>query len=231
MKEVVVITGTSKGIGKAVAERFLSEGYEVHGIDILAEPEFRCKQPSGKYTHHIADVSIYTTLPEIENVSILINNAGQQTPTPSQRRDYCNDIDVNLKGVINCTEKYGLNHNIKSIVNMASVSAHNGAEFPWYVASKGGVLSYTKWTAQQIAKYGATCNSLSFGGVRTSLNDIVMYDKEKWANIMSVTPLKKWATDDECADWTYFASVINKSMTGQDIIIDNGETSWSNFVW
>lgn len=231
MKGTVVITGTSKGIGKAVAERFVSQGYDVHGIDILDLPEFRCKQPSGKYTHHAVDMTMYSCLPEIENVSILINNAGQQTPELSQKYDSCTDIDVNLKGLIICTEKYGLQPNIKSIVNMASVSAHNGAEFPWYVASKGGVLSYTKWTAQQIAKYGATCNSLSFGGVRTSLNDGVMYDPDKWNDIMKVTPLKKWATADEAADWTYFVAVINRSMTGQDIIIDNGETSWTNFVW
>jgi len=107
---------------------------------------------------------------------------------------------------------------------MASVSAQ-------YVASKGGVLAYTKWTANEIAKYGATCNSLSFGGVITDLNKPVLDDEDKWNKIMDVTPLKKWATAEEAAEWTYFISVNNKSMTSQDVIIDNGESSFTQFVW
>ena len=48
---------------------------------------------------------------------------------------------------------------------------------------------------------------------------------------MKYTPLKKWATPEEIADWVYFFTVINKSCTGQDLIIDNGETSQTHFVW
>lgn len=214
----VVITGSSNGIGLACSVLFTYRGHDVYGID---------KHPSSysdsKYIHYIADVRNKDELPGIDNVDILINNAGEQNSA--------DDIDTNLKGLINTTEVYGLQPNIKSIVNMASVSAHNGAEFPRYAASKGGVLSYTKWTANEIAKYGATCNSLSFGGVTTDINRHVIDDISKWNEIMEVTPLKKWATPQEAAEWTYFISVINKSMTGQDIIIDNGETSKTNFVW
>lgn len=217
----VVVTGSSKGIGLAVANLFLEYGHEVHGIDILESSI----NDNKNYLHHVADVRNKFRLPDIQDVDILINNAGCQNSD--------DDIDTNLKGLINCTEVYGLQPNIKSIVNMASVSAHNGAEFPRYAASKGGVLSYTKWTATEIAKYGehATCNSLSFGGVLTDLNAQVMYDESKWKEIMEVTPLKKWATTREAAEWTYFVAVINKSMTGQDIIIDNGESSYTKFVW
>lgn len=216
----VVITGTSHGIGKATALTFLMNGYIVYGIDV--EPS-TITYMDHNYIHIQADVSDYDSLPDIEDVDILINNAGVQN---SGR-----DIEINLKGVINCTKKYGLQPNIKSILNQASVSAHNGAEFPEYVASKGGVLSYTKWTAQEVAKYGATCNSLSFGGVLTDLNAPVMDDKDCWNQIMEVTPLKKWATPQEAADWVYFFTVRNKSCTGQDLIIDNGETMLSHFVW
>lgn len=214
----VVITGSSSGIGLAVARKFLSEGHEVHGIDIRC-----CEIYDKNYVHHLVDVRNTFGLPIIKDVEILINNAGVQNSN--------DDIGVNLQGLINCTERYGLHPCIKSIVNMASVSAHNGAEFPEYVASKGGVLAYTKWTATEVAKYGATCNSLSFGGVLTSLNSPVIENESKWNQIMEVTPLKKWATPEEAAEWTYFISVVNKSMTGQDIIIDNGESSYTKFVW
>ena len=215
---LVVITGTSHGIGNATMKRFLMAGYEVVGIDKDIFDE-----PLENYTHFVCDIS-KDELPDLdEPVNILVNNAGIQGTDK--------DIDVNLKGLIRCTEKYGLQENISAIVNLASVSAHNGAEFGHYVASKGGVLSYTKWAAKQVAKYNATCNSLSFGGVFTELNSQVIDDPNKWDKIMEQTPLKKWMSRRECAEWIYFVSVINKSMSGQDIIIDNLESLNHTFVW
>lgn len=218
---VVVITGTSEGMGTEIARKFLSAGHTVHGIDVKdVNPELG---QFSKYIHHIADVSHKESLPAIKGVNILINNAGVQNT------GY--DIDINLKGTIYCTEKYGMQPSIKSILNQASVSAHNGAEFPEYTASKGGVLAYTKWCAKEVAKYGATCNSLSFGGVTTALNAPVMEDPELWEQIMMLTPLRKWASEREAADWVYFMTVVNRSATGQDVIVDNGEILNSQFVW
>lgn len=214
----VVVTGSSKGMGVEIAKKFLREGYEVCGLDVEEASIF-----DTHYHHYQCDVANKNSLPNIQGVNILINNAGVQN---SGR-----DIEVNLKGVINCTEKYGLQPSIKSVLNQASVSAHNGAEFGEYTASKGGVLSYTVWTAKQIAQYGATCNSLSFGGVLTELNKPVIEDKEAWEEIMMMTPLRKWATEKEAAEWVYFMTVINKSATGQDVIVDNGEMTNHSFVW
>lgn len=213
----VVITGSSSGIGLAVAKKFINRVHTVHGIDVLPAS---FEHPN--YIHHVADVSS-KDLPIIEDVDILINNAGVQN---SGR-----DIAINLQGVINCTELYGMHPKIKSIINMASVSAHNGAEFPEYVASKGGVLAYTINTARRIAKWGATCNSISAGGVLTELNLPIINDKVKWAAVMEETPLKKWATAEEIAEWTYFLAVYNESMSGQDLIIDNLETYNHKFIW
>ena len=215
---IVVVTGSSKGMGHAIAKKFLELGHDVHGLDIAESAIF-----DRHYQHHRCDVSDKDSLPEIEGVNILINNAGVQNTD--------RDIDVNLKGTIYCTEKYGLQPQICSILNQASVSAHNGAEFAEYVASKGGVLSYTKCVAKTIAEYGATCNSLSFGGVETELNKPVMEDREAWEEIMMMTPLKKWASEKEAAEWAYFITVVNKSATGQDFIIDNGEILNHHFIW
>lgn len=214
----VLITGSSKGIGRAVANTFILNGYSVYGID-LEEDTIHHKN----YTHYVCDVSDTTALPDIPDIKILVNNAGVQN---SGR-----DIEINLFGTINCTEKYGIQSAISSIVNIASTSAHNGAEFPEYVASKGGILSYTKNVAKRVAVFGATCNSVSPGGVLTELNAPVINDKDKWYQIMEQTPLRKWATAEEIADWIYFLAVTNKSMTGQDVLIDNGEFFNHNFVW
>lgn len=217
----VLITGSSNGIGLATAVKFLNEGHSVFGFDIKTPPD---KLFSYKYFYPIIeDVRNVENFPSISDINIVINNAGVQNSD--------DDISTNLMGTINITEFYGLNPQIVSIMNMASVSAHNGAEFGRYVASKGGVLAYTKWTAKEIAKWGATCNSLSFGGVSTDLNKPVMDDQGLWDHIMDMTPLKKWMTPEECAEWIYFFTVNNKSCSGQDLIIDNLETLNHTFVW
>ena len=213
----VLITGTANGIGKAIAEKFICCGHAVYGIDILPS-----SIDSKNYTHFMADI-LTSSLPELPPVEILINNAGVQN---SGR-----DIDVNLKGTIRITEKYGFHQGIKSILFIASASALTGSEFPEYVASKGGMVSYMKNTALRIAKYGATANSLSPGGVITELNRHIIDDPTLWQAVMNETLIPKWATTNEIAEWAYFVTVCNKSMTAQDILIDNGEAAKSNFIW
>lgn len=213
----VLITGTSQGIGKAIAELFLKKGCVVIGIDRQAK-----SIEHTQYTHYECDVRDQDSLPEVENVEILINNAGTQNEA---------DIDINLKALIHITEKYGIQPRIKSILNIGSASGHTGAEFPEYCASKGGVLSYTKNVAMRIASFGATCNSLDPGGVLTPLNECVMNDPVLWAQIMNETPLKKWATPEEIAQWAYFLTVTNTFCTGQNILVDGGESINYHFIW
>ncbi len=213
----VLITGTSQGIGKAIAEIFLKEGHDVVGIDRQEK-----SIDHTAYTHYVCDVRDKDALPCVNDVEILINNAGTQNEA---------DIDINLKALIYITEKYGVQSNIKSILNIGSASAHTGAEFPEYCASKGGVLSYTKNVAMRISKYGATCNSLDPGGVITPLNECVMNDPKLWEQIMDETPLRRWATAEEIAQWAYFLTVINKFCTGQNILVDGGESINYNFIW
>lgn len=213
----VLVTGSSQGIGKAIAEKFLQTGHQVLGID---------RQEStihhAEYTHYLCDVRDTACLPDIQDVNILINNAGTQNE---------NDIDTNLKALIQVTEKYGIQPAIRSILNIGSASGHTGAEFPEYCASKGGVMAYTKNVAMRVAPFGATCNSLDPGGVITPLNDCVMNDPALWAQIMDETPLKRWATAEEMAEWAYFLTITNGFCTGQSILVDGGESINYHFVW
>lgn len=213
----VLITGTSKGIGRAIAQKFLACGHDVIGMDILPSTI----ENDGYF--HVQSSICGGQLPQIEGVEILVNNAGVQ--------DSGSDIDVNLKGSIAVTEKYAMQPGIKSVLFIASASARTGAEFPEYAASKGGMVAYMKNVALRIAKFGATANSLSPGGVRTALNDRVMNDPELWQQIMEQTLLPKWAEPEEIAEWAYFITVVNRSMTAQDILVDNGEDAKSNFIW
>lgn len=213
----VLITGTSSGIGKAIAEKFLANNHEVIGIDVN-----KSSITNLHYKHIVGDIFL-DELPQIDGVEILINNAGVQNTG--------NDIDINLKGSIKVTEKYAMQNAIKSVLFIASASAQTGSEFPEYAASKGGMVAYMKNVALRLAKFGATSNSLSPGGVKTELNNHVMCDPVLWEQIMNETLLPKWAEPEEIAEWAYFVTVVNRSMTAQDILIDNGEAAKANFIW
>ena len=213
----VLITGSARGIGRASAEFFLNKGYEVWGMDILPS-----SIEDERYHHIIADVRKPEDFPEL-SVEILVNNAGVQ--------ESGDDIGINLKGVINVTEHYAIgNPDLKSVVIIGSASAHTGSEFPEYAASKGGLLAYTKNVAGRVAPH-ATCNSIDPGGVTTELNVPVMNDPVLWNQIMELTPLKRWASPEEIAEWVYFVGVTNRFMTGQNLLIDGGEAGASNFIW
>lgn len=213
----VLITGTSQGIGRAICQLFLDKGHEVIGFD-----RNEVNMISDNYTHYQIDIRDYDKLPEISGVNILINNAGTQNE---------DDIDINLKALIHLTEKYGVQQDIHSILNIGSASGHTGSEFPEYCASKGGVIAYTKNVALRVAEFGATCNSLDPGGVLTPLNKPVMEDDKLWAQIMNETPLDRWATPEEIAQWAYFLTITNSFCTGQSIVVDGGESIKHNFIW
>lgn len=213
----ILITGTSQGIGQAIALLFLEKGHDVTGIDRL-----EASIAHDRYCHVVCDIRDKENLPDIGDVEILVNNAGTQNES---------DIDTNLKALIHITEKYGIQPHIRSILNIGSASAHTGSEFPEYCASKGGVMAYTKNVALRVSKFRATCNSLDPGGVLTPLNECVIQDPALWEQIMEETPLKRWATPEEIARWAYFLTMENTFCTGQSIVVDGGESINSHFIW
>lgn len=222
----VLITGTSSGIGRACAELFLARGHHVWGLDIAP-----ASLEHERYEHVIADVRDRASLPANLEPEVIVNNAGvQESP---------DDIAVNLCGTMNVTEAYAFAGEglaavpaprIRAVVNVGSASGHTGSEFPAYAASKGGVMAYTKNVANRLAPQ-ATCNSVDPGGVLTELNRRVMDDEAMWGRIMELTPLKRWATPEEIAEWIYFVGVVNRFMTGQNLLIDGGEAGAAEFVW
>ena len=227
-----LITGTATGIGRATAALFLERGHRVWGLDV-ADATLEHEN----YQHFVCDVSDAASLPDGLDPEVVISNAGVQGTE--------DDIAVNLHGTINVVEKYAFAGDttsgrrelglapaprIRSVVCVGSASGHTGSEFPRYAASKGGVIAYTKNVAGRLAPQ-AICNSVDPGGVLTELNLPVMEDERLWGRIMDLTPLRRWATPEEIAEWIHFVAVTNRFMTGQNLLIDGGEAGRTEFVW
>ncbi|MGY3724702.1 3-oxoacyl-[acyl-carrier protein] reductase [Granulicatella balaenopterae] len=212
----ILVTGTTRGIGRAIAIKYLETGHHVIGLDILP-----ASIEHDLYTHITQDIC--DELPEISDLNIIVNNVGVQ--------ESGRDLEVNLEASIRVTEKYAFQPAIKSVLFMASASATTGAEFPWYVASKGGMVAYMRNVALRIAEYKATSNSISAGGVITELNQHILEDEKLYRAVLDETILDKWCDPEEIAELTYYLTIINKSITGEDIFIDNGEKIKSNFIW
>ncbi len=216
----VLITGTSSGIGQATAKLFLSRGYIVYGLDIQ---EATIVSPD--YYHYVCDVSKPETLPDLPNIDFLINNAGTIEEDAS--------IPVNLEGYVNVVNKYGWgNDEIKSILNIGSISGVVGLDTPLYAASQGGRISYTKNLAINFThKFKKVpINILCFGAVMTGLEPKLYAQQDLVDAVAEQNMLKKWISSEEAAEWTYFMSVVNKSMCGQSILVDNGEAANFEFI-
>lgn len=214
----VLVTGASNGIGRATVRKFLREGFDVVGIDIL-----KTDIQDDRYSHIIADVSVLGSLPRLAAFDIVVNNAGTV--------DEHDSIQVNLGGYINIVEKYCNHSRLRALVNIASISGHVGLDSARYSASQGARLAYSKHLAQQLGRlYGTRVNTISPGAVVTSLEPELYANKEAMKAVAEESILKKWIRPSEIAEWIYFISVVDKSMTGQDVVVDNGEMANYNFI-
>lgn len=211
-----LITGTGRGIGLAAAQKFLEAGHRVWGVDLSPAA---VDHPA--YTHVQGDIR--TVAVDVPDLHILVNNAGTLAEADA--------LEVNLSGTMAFTERHLASPSLKSVLFVASASGRNGAEFPRYVASKAGLIGYMKNLALSLSKRGITVNSVSPGGVITPANDHILQSPALYDAVRRETLLGKWASAAEVADLIYFLTAVNRSITGEDILMDNGEMLKSNFIW
>jgi len=216
----VLITGTSCGVGRAAAIKFINEGFQVVGLDWKDSTI-----DSTSYTHYKCDVSNSHELPDVTDITYIVNNAGIVTPQKLA-------LNVNLMGYINVLEKYGNDEMLKSIVQIGSTASRKGYDNIRYCASQGGRDALTMWAANNYGKdpRHVLVNGLNLDGIvaadpekgiqGTSLEPELYAQPELMDNIANLSVLKRLATVEEIAEWIYFLLVKNTVMTGQIISID-----------
>ena len=214
----VLITGTSQGIGKAIAELFLHKGHCVVGIDRQeASLAHEC------YSHIQADVR--DELPEIEGVEVLVNNAGIRRDNLLMRMsedDWDAVIGTHLGGFYNVTRlviRQMLSKRKGRIINMASLSGLKGVPGQAnYAAAKGGLIAATRSLANEVGRKGITVNAVAPGFIRTDMTEDL-----NQAELTKMIPLNRFGEAEEVADLVAFlASDKAAYITGECISINGG---------
>lgn len=239
--KIAVVTGASRGIGKAIAEKLASLGAKVvinyNGSEERAkEVKTQIEEKGGKadiYQCNVADYEACQTF--IEDViktegriDILVNNAGITKDgllMKMSEEDFDKVIDTNLKGTfhtIRFATRCMLKQRSGRIINMASVVGVTGnAGQANYAASKAGVIGLTKTTAREVASRGITVNAVAPGFIETDMT-AVLSDKVKEASVSQI-PLGRFGEAEEVAAAVAFlASDDAAYITGQVLHVDGG---------
>ena len=236
-----IITGGSRGIGKAIAVKLASEGANIvstyisdnHQARLLEKELLKFKVKAKSYRVDVRDYEKifalkYGVLRDMGRIDILINNVGiaRCGPFGEMSPDLWQEvIDVNLTGVFNMTKAimpYFIKQKKGDIINIASLSGIVGhPEQINYSASKGGVIAFTKSLAKQVAPFNIRVNAVAPGYIETDmLNDVSV--KRKKAKL-DLIPMKRFGKPEEVAELVCL--LLNENigyLTGQVISIDGG---------
>jgi len=239
---VAIVTGASRGIGRAVAERFGAQGAKVAVNWVRGDREARdvvegIKNHGGDALSVQGDVSrsadvrklVRATVDAFGRVDILVNNAGvmvSRSVMDTTEEDWDRTIDVNLKGAYLCSKEVVpimLEQKTGKIINMSSNSGlyHPSAmRFTEYVVSKAGMNGLTKAMALALGPH-ITVNAICPGWIKTEM--IEGTDPEVERRILAETALARWGTPDEIAGAALFlASKDADFITGELLIVAGG---------
>ncbi len=238
--KVALITGGTRGIGKAIAKKFAENGYNLV-INYVSENtdleklknDINSKNEILFVRANVGDFEsseelVKQAIEKFGKIDVLVNNAGITRDNLIMRmkeEDFDNVINTNLKGTFNVTKNvvpYMMKKRSGKIVNISSVVGVSGnAGQCNYAASKAGIIGFTKSIAKELASRNILANCVAPGFIDTDMTE-VLSDSVK-ENINSQIPLKRMGTAEEIAKAVYFlAGEDNTYITGQVLNVDGG---------
>lgn len=245
--KIVVVTGSSRGIGKTIAKRFYMAGASV---GVCSRNQAELEQAVFDISHEDNPRRIYCSQVDVSNVAqlhtylrevvdhfgridILVNNAGVQFPQPSI--DVGEDIwdatiDINLKGYFFASQFAARDMISRGepgcIVNIGSVNAVTiVVEQAVYAASKAAISQMTRSLAREWGRYNIRINCIAPGSIPTAINAAIYADKMVLRKMEEKIPMGRRGTTEEIADSTlYIASDYASYITGQTLFVDGGLT-------
>ena len=238
--KIVLVTGSTRGIGKAIAQAFAKEGAKVMIVGrnqpLADQIRDEIVKDGGKAQSFVCDVTNLQNVQEIvdkildkeKSIDILVNNAGVTKDNLLLRMsesDWDQVLNVNLKGVFNCTKVVSramLKARQGRIINISSIIGITGnAGQANYAASKAGMIGFTKSVAREFASRGITANAIAPGYIQTDMTS-ELNDKMKEAILKNI-PLGKLGTAADVAGTCLFlASEEASYITGQTLVVDGG---------
>lgn len=232
-----IVTGGSRGIGKAIVEKLASEGADVAFLYVSNESAAmetlqEASKSGSKVKYYQCDVSVLeevsktvkAILGDFGDIDILVNNAGvikDKVVYSMTEQEYDAVLDTNLKGAFNMIKAcyYTFIHNRKGkIINISSVTGIGGnAGQANYAAAKAGMIGLTKAVAKELGPRNVCCNAVAPGVINTSMIEGLDLD-EKYKETIS---LRRIGTPEEVANVVlFFASEESNYVTGQVIKVD-----------
>jgi 3-oxoacyl-[acyl-carrier protein] reductase len=239
--KTAVVTGSGRGLGKAIALKLAQMGANIVLNDILVSDsvdatadEFKAAGYNVAVTkgdvRNSEDVKIMvnTAVDTFGSLDILINNAGITKDKPMllmSEEDWDIVLNINLKGAFVCTKAAGkimLKQKYGRIVNIASVAGQYGNKGQAnYSASKAGLIGLTKTTAKELGAKGITCNAVAPGLIQSKMTEVLPENVKQ--DYLKNIALGRFGTPEDVADVVAFlASDDSKYVTGQVIDIDGG---------
>ena len=239
--KIAVVTGASRGIGKAIAMKFAQLGATVvinyNGSaqkaeevkqSIIADGGRAVIKQCNVADYDACEAFIKEVIDQFGRIDILVNNAGITKDGLIMRmseEDFTNVVDVNLKGTFHCirfASRQMMKQRSGRIINMSSVVGISGnAGQINYAASKAGVIGMTKSAAKELASRGITVNAIAPGYIETDMTN-VLSDKVKEETMKQISLGRLGQTGDIAAAAAFLASDEAGYITGQVLAVDGG---------
>ena len=240
-QKTAIVTGGTRGIGKAIALRLAADGADVAVLatketqasaEVVREIETMGRR-AAFYACNVADAkevdaTVKKVIEQFGNIDILVNNAGitkDQLLIQMKEEDFESVIDVNLKGCFHmskaCIRPF-IKQRSGRIINISSVVGLMGnAGQVNYAASKAGIIGLTKSIAKEYAAKGVTCNAVAPGYIQTEMTQVL--SEQASEGIMSQIPTKRFGNPEDVANVvTFLAQDAASYITGEVIKVDGG---------